>query len=338
MSDPSIVEKSIAALAAEPGVALVACLFDAPDKFDPDDLMGKRLAAIGRGAAAQGKTALLFTNLAAPVTAEGRSAEAAAGVIYSGAGLDRGISAMAAATRWWRRRGEIGNRGMVSVLRPLDPVRPRGEFATLAYLAKYGVPVVPQQLTASAEEAAAAAEAIGAPVALKIASAQIAHKSDIGGVALGVDPAAVSAAYDYMMARVGKAAPDAQVDGVLVAPMREEALELFVGILRDPVWGCAISVGLGGVFVETLGDTALRLAPVTQAEVLEMLAELRGTALLDGARGRPPIDRAAVARAVVAITEAALALGPDLVSLEINPLAAWPDRVEALDALAVWQE
>jgi hypothetical protein len=113
-------------------------------------------------------------------------------------------------------------------------------------------------------------------------------------------------------------------------------VELFVGVLRDPLWGPAIAVGLGGIWVEALRDTAIRLLPVAPEEVLEMLAELRGARLLDGYRGSPPVDRRAVAEAVARIGDAALALGPDLTSLEVNPLLATATGAEALDALAVW--
>lgn len=132
------------------------------------------------------------------------------------------------------------------------------------------------------------------------------------------------------------ARPDATIDGIVVAPMRDSGLELFVGTLRDPDWGPVLAVGLGGIWVEALRDTSLRLLPVTVSDVKDMLSELRGAALLDGWRGAPASDRNALAEAVVAIGNAALALGPELVSLEVNPLRVAGSSVEALDALAVW--
>ncbi|MDT4831734.1 Protein lysine acetyltransferase Pka [compost metagenome] len=172
---------------------------------------------------------------------------------------------------------------------------------------------------------------------LKIASAQIAHKTEVGGVALNLQGAdAVRVAWQAMDARVRAARPEAEIDGILVAPMRTGGLELFVGTVRDPQWGPALVVGLGGIWVEALRDTSLRLLPVTPAEVKDMLAELRGARLLDGWRGAPAADRDAIAEAVAAIGNAALALGPELVSLEVNPLRVDGRTVEALDALAVW--
>jgi succinyl-CoA synthetase beta subunit len=179
---------------------------------------------------------------------------------------------------------------------------------------------------------------MGGAVALKIASPDIQHKTEIGGVALGLSgDAEVAAAYQAMLARVTAARPDARIDGVIVSPMRSQGTELFVGTMRDPHWGPAIAVGLGGVFVEVLKDTSLRLLPITEKDALSMLDELRGAALLDGFRGAPAVDRLAAARAIVAIGNAALALGPDLLCLEVNPLLATQGRIEALDGLTVWE-
>jgi hypothetical protein len=141
-----------------------------------------------------------------------------------------------------------------------------------------------------------------------------------------------------MRERVALLRPDAHIDGIVVAPMRKDGLELFVGTLRDPQWGAVLAVGLGGIWVEALQDTSLRVLPVTPADVVEMLGELRGSKLLDGWRGAPAADRDAVAKVVAAIGNAALALGPALVSLEVNPLRVLGSEVEALDALAVWNE
>ena len=140
-----------------------------------------------------------------------------------------------------------------------------------------------------------------------------------------------------MMSRVAEAAPQAKIDGIVISPMRNAGLELFVGTLNDPQWGPAIAVGLGGILVEALKDTSLRLLPVTQANVLEMLGELRGSALLDGFRGTPAVNRNELARVIVQIGNAAAALGPDLVSLEVNPLRADGEHIEALDGVAEWR-
>jgi hypothetical protein len=170
-------------------------------------------------------------------------------------------------------------------------------------------------------------------VVLKIASADIQHKSDIGGVALNLEgDTAIAAAYQRIMA----AAPaGARVDGVLVSPMRDKGLELFIGCTRDPQWGPVLAVGLGGIFVEILQDVSLRVLPITPTEAKRMLAELKGTKMLGGQRGIPAADLDAVAAAIARIGDAALALGDRLDELDVNPLWVRGTHVEALDGLAV---
>jgi acetate---CoA ligase (ADP-forming) len=146
--------------------------------------------------------------------------------------------------------------------------------------------------------------------------------------------AAIGEAFRRIMA----AAPShARVDGVLVAPMRTGGIELFVGCTRDAQWGPVIAVGLGGVWVEILQDVALRPLPIEATEVRRMLGELRGARLLQGARGTQTADLDAVAAVIARIGDAAVALGPGLEALEVNPLWVRRSEVEALDALAVWR-
>jgi acyl-CoA synthetase (NDP forming) len=206
-------------------------------------------------------------------------------------------------------------------------------------LSAFGVPVVPAILVGSKLGAAAAAETIGGRVVLKVASADIGHKSDIGGVRLNIvggDAAATS--YEAIMTSVKQAKPNATIDGVIVSPMREHGVELFAGVARDPQWGMVLAVALGGVWVEILDDSALSLLPVTGNEVERMLRSLRGAALLDGHRGTRPVNIPAAADAIAKIGNAALALGPQLAALEVNPLLAYEGKIEALDALAIWTD
>jgi succinyl-CoA synthetase beta subunit len=215
--------------------------------------------------------------------------------------------------------------------------RPRSEYAALRCLAAAGVPVVPFALAASEDDAVAAAGKLGERLVVKIASPDIAHKTDIGGVVLDVQgEAALRAAFRSVIAGAARHAPQALIEGVLLAPMRPRGIELLVGISRDPQWGPVMALGLGGVWVEALQDVALRLLPIDAAEVKRALASLRGATLLRGGRGVPPADLNAVAAAVVRIGQAALAFGPTLTTLEVNPLWVHGDRVEALDALCLW--
>ena len=196
------------------------------------------------------------------------------------------------------------------------------------------MPVVPGGLADSAEEAVEIARRVGLPVALKICSAQITHKSDIGGVALGLGSEAEVRAYEKVRA-AGEAVTDAAIDGVLVMPMRFGGAELLAGVTVDPAFGPVLAVGLGGIWVEVLNDISLRLLPVDAAEVRRMLGELRGLPLLQGARGSQPANLDAVAGAIAGLGEVALALNGALRTLEVNPLWVNGDQVEALDVLVV---
>jgi succinyl-CoA synthetase beta subunit len=197
------------------------------------------------------------------------------------------------------------------------------------------VPVVPGGLARSADEAAQLAALVGLPVALKICSAQITHKSDIGGVALGLrTEAEVRAGYEKVRA-AGDGVPGAEIEGVLVTPMRTAGVELLAGVTVDPGLGPVLAVGLGGVWVEVLRDTALRVLPADAAEVKAMLGELRGLPLLRGARGTVPADLDALATVIARIGETALSLGRPLRALEVNPLLVNGDQIEALDVLIV---
>ncbi|MGH2479251.1 MAG: acetate--CoA ligase family protein, partial [Ktedonobacteraceae bacterium] len=201
------------------------------------------------------------------------------------------------------------------------------------------IPTVPARLTTTAEDAAEAARAVGLPVVLKIQSPDLPHKSDVGGVALNLGSSeAVHEEFTAMLARVQSKQPNADIEGILVSPMRPAGTELLVGVLRDDVWGPVLTVGLGGVWTEVLKDTAVRVLPVQRNEIERMLGELRGAALLRGARGQESVDLQAISEVIYRVGTLALALGPYLDALEINPLLVKGSRVEALDVLVNWRE
>jgi acetate---CoA ligase (ADP-forming) len=184
----------------------------------------------------------------------------------------------------------------------------------------------------TADEAAAVATELGGPVALKILSPDVSHKTDVGAVALGLaSPAEVARAAAAMRERVGARRPDAALHGFLVPPMAAAGEELLVGAVRYPQFGPLVVVGMGGVYVEVLRDTAMRLAPVSPAEAERMLDELQMAPLLRGARGDPPVNRAALADAIARLARI-VADCPDLLELELNPLIATPTGVVAVDA------
>jgi succinyl-CoA synthetase beta subunit len=209
------------------------------------------------------------------------------------------------------------------------------EYRASAFLAEHGIPVVPGALVTDPQAAADAANTLGYPVVLKLAADGIEHKSDIGGVRVGLRNAAeVKAAYADV-ARAGREA-GADVRGALVQPMRADGIELLVGIVSDPAWGQVLAVGLGGIFVEILRDTAVSVLPVGRDQVRQSLQGLRGARLFYGARGTAKADLDAVADTIAAVAALAGRLGDRLESLEINPLLVRGSQVEALDALLTW--
>ncbi|KQX89068.1 acetate--CoA ligase family protein [Variovorax sp. Root473] len=209
----------------------------------------------------------------------------------------------------------------------------------LALLAEAGVPVVAHRVVRSADEAAAAADALGDAVVVKIVSADIPHKSDVGGVALGLRGAASArAAFERTRDHALTARPEARLDGALVARMLTGGVECIAGVHRDPVFGPVLMFGLGGIHVETLRDVSLRALPITRDDALAMVRELRAFAILNGARGRPPVDLDSIADALCALADFAQRAGDSLDSAEINPLIARPQSeggCVAVDALVV---
>ena len=193
-------------------------------------------------------------------------------------------------------------------------------------------------LARTADDVARIVAALGVPVALKIVSPQVLHKTDVGGVALGLDSAEdARAAAAAMLSRVMTALPDAAIEGILVQRMAPpHGVELLLGGVRDPQFGPVVTVGIGGIFVELLADTATRLAPVGRREARRMLDDLRLAPILSGARGRPRVDIGAVADAIVRVSTLMAAL-PTLVEFELNPLVALPEGVIGVDARGVVQ-
>jgi acetyltransferase len=217
----------------------------------------------------------------------------------------------------------------------LDAARAAGTLGLLEggpLLEAYGIEVVPARLARTPAEAAEVARTLGPPVAIKIVSPDITHKTDVGGVVLGLaTPEDVAAAAEAMLAGVARARPRARLDGVLVQSMAGgDATELLLGMVRDPQFGPLVVVGFGGIFVEVLGDIATRLAPVDPAEARAMLAELRMAPALGDFRGRPAADLDALADTVSRFSRLVSDV-PEVLELEINPLLAAARGARALD-------
>ena len=205
-------------------------------------------------------------------------------------------------------------------------------------LAHYGLPVTREMLAATRDEAAAIARDIGAAVALKIDSPDIAHKTEAGAIRLNVQgDDAVQSAFDEVIAAAKRYAPRARLNGVLVQEMAPRGTEMMLGVLRDAVFGPVVAVGLGGIFVEVLKDIAYRAAPVTRIDADAMLGELKGAKLLDGVRGQPAADRNALAELIVRLSWFAHDFRDEVAELDVNPLVVLERGAGAkvVDALIV---
>ncbi len=209
------------------------------------------------------------------------------------------------------------------------------EPEAFALLGQFGLPIVPHAPVATADEAAAAADRLGYPVALKVVSPDILHKTDVGGVGLGLaDAAAVRRAYADVQAKARAANPAAALRGALVAKMADPGAEVIIGMTRDAQFGPALMFGLGGIFVEVYKDVAFRLPPLSEADAREMVHEIKGLPILTGFRGRPPCDLAAILRCLLAVSRLVEAR-PDLEELDLNPILAYPTGCLVVDAKVV---
>ncbi|MBI3069377.1 MAG: acetate--CoA ligase family protein, partial [Betaproteobacteria bacterium] len=205
-----------------------------------------------------------------------------------------------------------------------------------ALLTGCGVPLAPFAFARSAEEAVAGAQRLGYPVALKIESPGILHKTEAKGVKLALGSSeAVVAAFGEIMDNARRYQPAARIEGVLVQKMCEGEVELVVGLHHDAVFGVVVMVGLGGIHVEVLKDVVFRKAPVAEAEAGRMLDELRAGAILRGVRGSAPVDRAALTGLISALSRLGAAAEGRLKELDLNPVLAGPAGATAVDWLMV---
>jgi acyl-CoA synthetase (NDP forming) len=331
--DRTLLSRALTIVADDPGIDTVMLLSDLPRAEPPDPApvlrMFERSAQV---IASSPRPVVIVGNVLTDIGPFARTVQERTGYPHVVGGIEHGMQAIGAAVRWSETR-----RTRPAPPPPVPVPIVRGpatgvwsEHRTAALLAENGLPVVPSSLARDEDAAVAAATRFGYPVVLKAAAEDLAHKSDIGGVRLGLaSPDDVRRAYREISAAIG---PD-----VLVQPQRTGGVELLVGVVRDPAWGLVLAVGLGGVWVEVLRDSALRLLPVDAAEVRRALGELRGAKLLHGARGTEPADLDAVADVVARVAGLAEGLGDTLESLEINPLLVRGSEVEALDALVTWR-
>ncbi len=241
--------------------------------------------------------------------------------------------------------GEVFKRGKPKSIQPRSTrvsskiEHPLTEYQAKLILSDAGIPTNFEILTKTTEEAIAAHKEINAPVVLKIASPDIPHKTEMGGVILGLEKGVdVEAGFVTLIDRAKAAFPDAKVDGVIVAEMVHGGVETVLGVTKDPVFGPAVMFGLGGVFVEVMKDVVFRLAPFEIDEAYRMIDEIKGRAVLDGVRGGPATDITALAKAISALSIYAAENNDFIASIDINPFIVLPEGAKALDALIITEE
>lgn len=247
----------------------------------------------------------------------------------------RAVRAMAAMMFYGRAFARGRRAGPEVPHLPGLPDGPIGERDAKLILRKAGLPMVEDALVKNARAAHEAVIALHGPAAMKIASPDILHKTEAGGVALHVHEDLAVQTYNQLTANATHYDPDARIDGVLVSPMVNGGVEMILGAKIDPVFGPIVMAGLGGVFTEIFEDVSFRRAPCDEESAREMLEELHGVAMLKGARGNPPSDIDALAAAVTRLSVFAAARADEIESVEMNPVRAMPDGVLALDALIV---
>jgi acyl-CoA synthetase (NDP forming) len=209
------------------------------------------------------------------------------------------------------------------------------EIEAKQLLHEAGIPVTRTVLATTEEEAIEKAGQIGYPVVLKIVSPDISHKSDVGGVKVGLEDAgAVSAAYNEILVNVQKAEPDASIAGIAVQQMAPAGTEVIVGMTTDPQFGPVVMFGLGGIMVEILKDVSFRVVPVEERDAIQMIEEIQGKAILDGVRGQPPADKAAITDAILKVSEF-VERNPDVRELDLNPMLVYREGAIAVDARIV---
>lgn len=340
LNDPTMLKATLEAVARDPNV----------------DMIGLALAAASGGLATEFAREIvrIAEAFALPVFVAWNADPAIAGEAYAildAAGIARygspvraarGAGALWQFARARQRQAVIDREVPLSLARPAVraalSARPRDptEHEAKKILSDYGIAGTREIPATTAEEAMVAAAKIGFPVVMKILSPDIAHKTEAGGVRLGIaDRQATGEAFTAIVAAARAYAPSARIDGILVQEMVGGATEVILGVKNDPLFGPAILFGLGGIFAEVMRDVSFRLAPLTLSEAEEMIREIRAFPVLDGARGRPRGDVAALADAIVRLAALALDLGGEVSEIDINPLFVLPagQGVKAGDAL-----
>jgi acetate---CoA ligase (ADP-forming) len=309
------------------------------------DMYKSRLESLGTQSVHHGKIScsVLISNwLQGPGTLEGERNPRVA--LFRS--MDRCFRAIAA----WHHRADLQQRGERQLSRASDPKAAKkaarliaaapnlnlSESESKAVLDLYGIPTVREISAPSLEAALSAAAQIGFPLALKVESPEIAHKSEAGGVALNVrSMEGLRDAYREVLANIRQRAPHARIHGMLLQPMIPAGVEVVIGARRDPLFGPLVVAGFGGVLVELLRDTAIELAPINAGEAMRMLRKLKGAALFEGFRGAPAVNLELLADLLVRVSEFAADQQDLVAELDINPVICTASTLMAVDALIV---
>lgn len=343
LTTPGLWRTSIESIASDPNVSIIAVVNSLPWREDGRPFYGEPyVKEIGEALSTSATPGIYVTQVAQPIGKETRTLLERNGVPHTIAGLRGFVEGVAKVQQWSDRLRDLSKQTIPTP--QASPDLPPGdaslsEWDSRKLFEDFEVPFVPTAAVTTANEAkVAAAEWPDSRSAIKILSPDIAHKSDVGGVALNVAQQDVADRTDAMFAEVKHKVPSATISGVLVSPMRDQATELIVGITRDDDWGLMLAVGIGGVLVEVLNDVVLAPLPVDTATVSKMLTRLRGRRILDEVRGRPAADLPRLAEVITRIAAAASAIGDRLETAEINPLRVNGSEIEALDALVILRD
>jgi len=333
IADPSILRESAIAVLDDPGVHVAIVWLQLMDAYV--DVLAELFGQIK----AQAQKPFVVCWVAAPEAALTALRERGIAVLR---GAEPAIDAVAGligyaeARRRWLEDAAPRAALTLSVLALPAAGGPVGSIEGARLLAQVGARLAPHALATSAEEAVAAAGRLGYPVAVKIESPDILHKTEAQGVRLGLaDAAEVEAAYVSVITAARSYKPGARIDGALVQAMSVSDVEFVIGLKRDAVFGIVVMAGLGGVLIEVLKDVAFRRAPVTEAEAQRMLGELKGRALLAGVRGKSPVNSARLAQLISAVSRFGAAAGARLLELDLNPVLLTREDAVAVDWLMV---
>ena len=335
---PAGYRSALGALLADPGVDSVVAIFIPPLGVEQEAVAEAMSAAaaehpdtpvlavlMGRNGLPQGKAELHDAGIPAYLFPEAAA---------------RALAAMCRQREWLERPPDASSplgvdraRASTIIERARSDRRSKlSELEALALLDAYGITTASAELATSATEAAAAAARVGLPVAMKIVSPDISHKTDVGGVRLGLTTAdEVRDAFARMMDEVGARASGARVDGVVVQRMVRGGRETIAGVTRDRLFGPLVMFGLGGILVEAVRDVVFRLAPLGTCDATDMVTGIRGAAILSGIRGEAPADRDALVDAVRRVAQLAVDF-PEIEEMDVNPLLAFEHGATAVDA------